>query len=134
MALVREEERWAKEKTPNHQGVEDSSHSVPLKGGPTGFQSGSTILPQRECCPLKMWLDVPVVVGVLFCHPSREAESEAPGESQAGRLPSRDSAHTPAPHPRITICWAVFLFIKATLSPSNQSIYSLGKPTGAQLV
>ena len=56
------------------------------------------------------------VWGFFSVHPSRVAESEAPGrEPGRGRhLPGTPHTH-PLP-PRITICWAVFLFIKRTLS------------------
>lgn len=115
--LARGEERWATEKTPNHQDVEDGPHSIPLKGGPTGFQNGSTILPQRECCPLQDVTGCAGGGGFFSVHPYREAESEAPGrEPGKGRL-LLGMPHTPAPPPPcITICWAVFLFIKPTLS------------------
>lgn len=99
----------------------------PLKGVPRDFRTGPPSFPKGNAAHSEMWLEVPMeslsgnnprgcVWGFFSVHPSRVAESEAPGrEPGRGRLlPGTPHTH-PLP-PRITICWAVFLFIKRTLS------------------
>ena len=60
---------------------------------------GPPSFPKGNAAHSKMWLDVPVVVGFFSVHPSREAESEAPGREPGRERLLPRMPHTPAPRP-----------------------------------
>lgn len=88
---------------------------------------GPPSFPKGNAAHSKMWLDVPVVVGFFSVHPSREAESEAPGrEPGRGRLLPR-MPHTPAPRPLASPSAGLCFYLSSQLFPSNLGCYSPGE-------